>query len=109
MSINEMYDANACSIFGRNNGLESWTWEEYKKKKSELWEKLVLVDMIGHPVEGSVQASDELFDGRYPEGTIFALYCHSWWSSGYLQKQLTPVLTQFVFVNIKWWILALNK
>lgn len=102
-----MYDPNACSIFGRNNGLESRTWEEYKKKKTELWDTLVLVDMIGHPVEGSVIASDELFDGRYQNGTIFALYCHSWWSSGYLQMQLAPILTQYTFVNIKWWILAL--
>ena len=102
-----MFNPNACNIFGRNNGLESWTWAEYRKKKTEIWEKLVLVDMIGHPVEWSVLASDELFDGRYPAGTIFALYCHSGWSSGYLQMQLTPVLTQFVFVNIQWWILAL--
>lgn len=107
MSINEMYDPNACSIFGRNNWLESWTWDEYNKKKNELWEKVVLVDMIGHPVEGSVIASDELFDGRYPDGTIFALYCHSWGSSGYLQKQLVPIMPQYVFINIKWWILAL--
>lgn len=107
MSINDMYNANACSIFGRWNGLESWTWEEYKKKKQELWEKLVLVDMIGHPLEWSLEASDDLFDGRYPDGTIFALYCHSGWNSGYLQKQLTPILTQYVFINIKWGILAL--
>ncbi|MDD5769666.1 MAG: hypothetical protein PHE25_01755 [Candidatus Gracilibacteria bacterium] len=107
MGINDMYDANACSIFGRGNGLESWTWKEYKQKKDELGDKIVLVDMIGHPLEGSIEASDELFDGRYPKGTIFALYCHSGGSSGYLQKQLTPIMPQYVFINIKGGILAL--
>lgn len=107
MWINDMYDANACSIFGRWNWLESWTWKEYKQKKDELWDKIVLVDMIWHPLEWSIEASDELFDWRYPKWTIFALYCHSWWSSWYLQKQLTPIMPQYVFINIKWWILAL--
>lgn len=109
MWINDMYDKNACSIFGKNNWLESWAWEEYYKNKKELWEKVVLVDMIGHPVEWSIEASDEIFNGKYPDGTIFALYCHSGWSSWYLQMQLAPILTKYVFVNIKWWILALNK
>jgi hypothetical protein len=33
--------------------------------------------MINHPVKNSVIISDKLFSGIYPEGTIFALYCHS--------------------------------
>jgi hypothetical protein len=33
--------------------------------------------MIGHPLEGSEPLSDDLFSGKYPEGTAFALYCHS--------------------------------
>jgi hypothetical protein len=38
--------------------------------------------MIGHPIDGSVQISNELFaPGNKPEGTVFALYCHSGGSS----------------------------
>ncbi len=77
MSVNDFVTKDACNIFGRNNGLESWTWPEYHVQKKELGEKLVLVDMIGHPLEGSIPLSDDLFSGKYPEGTFFALYCHS--------------------------------
>jgi hypothetical protein len=42
--------------------MESWTWEQYNIKKNELFEKLVLVDMINHPVKDSVKLSDELFN-----------------------------------------------
>jgi hypothetical protein len=47
-----------------------------------------------------VPISNELFDGRYPEGTYFALYCHSGGSSGYVQMQLKPQLPQHHFINI---------
>lgn len=58
--------------------------------------------MIGHPVDGSTPISEEMFSGRaYPDGTIFALYCHSGGSSGYLQMQLVPKMSQYTFVNIK--------
>lgn len=56
-----MFAKDACNIFGRNNGLESWTWEEYQSKKQELGDMLVLVDMIRHPINGSVTLSDHLF------------------------------------------------
>lgn len=107
MWIHDMYDQNACSIFGRWSDVISWTWAEYNQQKQILWDKLVLVDMIWHPVAGSILASDEIFDGRYEEWTIFALYCHSGWSSGYLQKQLIVLFPQYIFINIRWWILAL--
>ncbi|MDD5212865.1 MAG: hypothetical protein PHG82_00345 [Candidatus Gracilibacteria bacterium] len=106
MGIFDMFDSNACSIQGRNNGLEAWTWDEYDEKKKELGEKVVLVDMINHPVAGSVVISDKLFSGIYPEGTIFALYCHSGGSSGYLQKQLAPAMPMYQFVNIRGGIMS---
>lgn len=106
MWIFDMFDSNACSIHWRNNGLEAWTWDEYYEKKKEFWEKIVLVDMINHPVDDSVIISDKLFSWIYPEGTIFALYCHSGWSSWYLQKQLVPAMPMYTFVNIKWGILS---
>lgn len=108
MSVKDLYDENACSILWRNNWLESWSWEEYDFKKLQLLDKLVLVDMIGYKVKDSVIISDELFDWSYPEWTVFAFYCHSWWSSAYLQMQLAPQMPQYKFVNISWWIMALN-
>ncbi|EKE26381.1 MAG: hypothetical protein ACD_4C00308G0009 [uncultured bacterium (gcode 4)] len=108
MWIFDMFDKNACSINWRNNWLESWSWIEFKEKKKDLWDKLILVDMIWHPMDWSVPISDKLFSWIYPDWTIFALYCHSWWSSWYLQMQLAPKLPQFVFINIKWGILNLN-
>ena len=108
MNIFDMFDSNACSIWGRNNGLESWTWDEYNKQKEIHWDKMLLVDMIWHPIEWSITISDELFSGKYPEGTIFVLYCHSWGSSWYLQMQLAPQMPQYKFVNMKWWIMNLR-
>jgi len=108
MSVNDLYDSGACNIMWRNNWLESWTWEQYDIKKTELLDKLVLVDMIGHSMKDSVVISDELFSWAYPDGTVFALYCHSGWSSWYLQMQLTPMMPQYIFVNIIGWILSLR-
>lgn len=108
MNIFDLFDQNACSIWGKNNGLESWTWEEYKEKKHDLGNKIVLVDMINHPIEWSIPISDELFSGKYPEWTIFVLYCHSWWSSWYLQMQLAPQIPQYTFVNMLWGIMSLD-
>lgn len=109
MWIFDMFTSDACNISGRNNWLESWSWEEYEVKKKELSDKIVLVDMIWQPLEWSVTISDELFSWEYPAGTIFALYCHSGWSSWYLQKQLSPQLSQYTFVNIKWGIMSLRR
>lgn len=108
MWIFDMFSPNACNIWWRNNGLESWTWEKYKKNKKNLWDKLVLVDMIWFPVEWSIEISDKLFSWIYPDWTIFALYCHSWWSSWYLQMQLAPKMQNYTFINISWWILSLR-
>jgi hypothetical protein len=108
MWITVQYDPNACMIGGRNNWLESWTWDEYEKQKKVLWDKLVLVDMIGHPVMDSVQISNELFaPWNKPEWTVFALYCHSWGSSWYIQSQLAPQLPMYKFVNLAGWIMSL--
>jgi len=98
MDINNMYDPNACSIFG--GGATSWTWDEYFKKKELLGDKVILVDMINHPVEGSVKISNKLFAENHPKGTYFVLYCHSGGSSGFVQKQLTPQLPDYHFVNL---------
>lgn len=106
MRVADMYDPNACNISGRNNGLESWTWDEVRAKKSELGDSLVLVDMIRHPVPGSVPISEELFSSK-PAGTVFALYCHSGGSSGYLQAQLAPLFPQYRIVNVRGGVLAL--
>ena len=67
MGISDLYDKNACNIAGRSNERMAWSWNEYHKNKALLGDKLVLVDMIGHPVPDSVEISDELFSGQYPE------------------------------------------
>jgi hypothetical protein len=67
MSISDLYDKNACSIAGHKNQQVAWTWYQYKEQKKTLGEKLVLVDMIDHPILDSVPISEELFSGKYPE------------------------------------------
>lgn len=106
MWIFDLFEQNACSIAWKKRELPRWTWDEYKENKKNLWDKLILVDMIGYPVLDSKTISDEMFSGKYPEWTTFALYCHSGWSSWYLQMQLSPVMPQYTFVNIAWWIMA---
>ena len=109
MWITDSYDPNACMIGWRNNWLESWSWDKYHKQKEKLWDKLVLVDMIWHPVKDSVPISNELFQPwNKPEWTVFALYCHSWGSSWYIQAQLAPQLPMYKFVNITGGIMSLN-
>ena len=105
MWIFDMFNPNACSLEWRKS-LDVWTWEEYKENKEKLNEKVILVDMIWHPVNWSKEISDEMFSWIYPDWTIFALYCHSWGSSWYLQMQLSKMLDKYTFINIKWWILA---
>ena len=101
MWITESYNPNACSIWWKNNWLESWSWDEYRENKKKLGDKIILVDMINHPIENSVTISNELFDpNNKPAWTIFALYCHSGWSSWYIQMQLAPQLPMYTFVNI---------
>ena len=98
-----MFNPNACSIGGRD-GATSWNWEQYfenSKKLQSEGKNVVLVDMIHQPVEGSVPISNEIFNTSvHPEGTYFVLYCHSGGSSGMLQKQLTPQLPEYTFVNL---------
>lgn len=111
MNIFEYFSPNTCNPLWRNNWLESWNKEVYFQKKEEFWDKIVLVDMINHPIdwEKCVPISNEMFDSwEYLEWTIFVLYCHSWWSSWYVQKQLAPKFPQYQFVNLAWWIWMWN-
>ncbi len=98
MDVLGMFNPNACSLGG--GGSIGWTWDQYFEKKKELADKVVLVDMIGHPVENSVPISNELFDGKYADGTYLVLYCHSGGSSGALQKRLSPKYPQYKIVNL---------
>ena len=93
-----MFNPNACSLDG--GGAIGWTWQEYFEKKKELGDKVVLVDMIGHPVDGSTSISNELFNEKHPKGTYFVLYCHSGGSSGSMQKRLTPKFPDYKIVNM---------
>jgi hypothetical protein len=71
--------------------------------------RVVLVDMINHPVEWSVPISNEMFSGNlYPAWTYFCLYCHSGWSSGYVQMQIKPKLPHYTIINIDGGILMYN-
>ena len=108
MPITDMYDPNACSIWWMNNWMESWTWEQYKIQKDKFKDQIVLVDMINHPLDDSRPISNEMFEWQYKDGTVFALYCHSWGSSWYIQMQLTSKLPQYKFVNISWGIMSLR-
>jgi len=100
MDVMWMFDKNSCNISGKF-GSDIWSWEEYFEYKKKYWDKIVLVDMIWQPIENSVPISNEMFfNKKYPDWTIFALYCHSGGSSGYVQKQLKNVLTQYKFINI---------
>ncbi|MCD5383036.1 rhodanese-like domain-containing protein [Candidatus Gracilibacteria bacterium] len=103
MNIFDLFSPDTCNPLGRNNGCESWDKQTFLKKKEELGDKIVLVDMINHPIEGqeTVPISNEMFEsGEYPDGTIFVLYCHSGGSSGYVQKQLASKYPQYEFVNL---------
>jgi hypothetical protein len=103
MSVFDLFSKDACDIRGKQSK-DKWTRVEYFSNKKELeaqGKQVVLVDMINHPIEGSVSISNELFFGnKYPEGTYFALYCHSGGSSGYVQMQLKPQLPQYTIINI---------
>lgn len=102
MDIFKLFDENACSLGGKDS--LAWTWAEYYKKKKELEKdgtKVMLVDMIGQPVDGSVPISNELFAGDFGKGTYFVLYCHSGGTSGFMQKKLSSEFSQYHFVNMR--------
>ena len=99
MNILDMFNPKACSLGGA--GAIGWTWEEYFQNKKGRNDNIVLVDMINHPVEGSVPITNEIFDDKkYPQGTTFVLYCHSGGSSGFMQKRLTLQYPHFKFINL---------
>ena len=101
MDVFKLFSKNACSLGGKDS--EQWTWQEYYQKKQELEKrgmKVILVDMIGQPVQGSVPISNELFENKYPDGTYFVLYCHSGDSSGFLQKKLAKQFPQYHIINM---------
>jgi len=108
MDVFNLYSQDACDIRGKQ-AKDKRTRTEYFENKKQLEEqgtKVVLVDMINHPIENAIPISNELFfDQEHPEWTIFALYCHSGWSSWYVQMQLKPMLPQYQFVNIDWGII----
>lgn len=103
MDVFDLFKPEACDIRGKANK-EKWTRHEYFENKKELeaqWTKVVLVDMINHPVEGAIPISNEIFFGnRYPKGTVFVLYCHSGGSSGYVQMQLKGQVPDYNIINI---------
>lgn len=103
MDIHSLFNPNACDIRGRQS-TDQWTWTEYFEHRKRLESdgiQVVLVDMIHHPLEDSVEISNELFfSNNYPEGTYFVLYCHSGGSSGYVQMQLKPQLPQYHIINM---------
>ena len=111
-NIFDLYDPTACDIRGKF-WADSWTWGEYFTNKMELEQQgiqVILIDMIGHPVEWAIPASNEIFfDNHYPDGTYFILYCHSGGSSGYVQKQLKEKLFQYHIINMKGWINAYHS
>lgn len=98
MDIFDHFNPNACDISGMK-GAKSWTWKEYFFHKEKNPKDIILVDMISHPVEGSVPISNEIFQ-ESKKGSIFVLYCHSGASSGMLQKKLTPIFPQYSFINL---------
>lgn len=96
-----MFSPNSCSLGGK--GSLAWNWQEYYTQRKKIEEEggtVVLVDMIDQPVPNSVPISNELFQGKYPDGTYFVLYCHSGGSSGYLQKELSKEYPQYKIVNM---------
>lgn len=103
MDVSSLYSSDACDIRGKQS-TDKWTRTEYFENKKYLESKgirVVLVDMIDHPIEDSVIISNDIFSGnKYPEGTYFCLYCHSGGSSGYVQMQLKPQLPQYTIINI---------
>ncbi len=114
MDVKDLYNPQACDPRGRASK-SVWTWSEYfqyKKELEEEWVQVVLVDMIGHPVEWAIAISNEMFfANQYPAGTHFVLYCHSGGSSWYVQMQLTPMLPQYTIINMAWgiWMYQIEK
>jgi hypothetical protein len=69
MDISSLYSPDACDIRGKKS-TDKWTWKGYFENKKALESqgiRVVLVDMINHPVEDAIPASNEIFTGnRYP-------------------------------------------
>ena len=69
MDISSLYSPDACDIRGKKS-TDKRTRKEYfenKKKLEEQGVRVVLVDMINHPVEDAIPASNEIFTGNtYP-------------------------------------------
>lgn len=107
MDVFDLFDKDACNLSGKIWS-DQRTWHQYFTHKETLktqWKEVVLVDMVGYPIEWALPISNELFfDQTYPDWTYFALYCHSGGSSGYVQKQLKPKLPQYNFINLTWGI-----
>jgi hypothetical protein len=70
MDITSLYSPDACDIRGKMSK-DKWTWYEYfenRKKLEAQGVQVILVDMVNHPIEDSIPASNEIFTGNiYPE------------------------------------------
>ena len=103
MDVFDLFSPEACDIRGKANK-EKRTRHEYFENKKELEKqgiKVVLVDMINHPVENAIPISNDIFFGnKYPKWTVFVLYCHSGGSSGYVQMQLKGQVPQYHIINL---------
>ncbi|AHB41468.1 TPA: hypothetical protein DIC40_05640 [Patescibacteria group bacterium] len=103
MDVFKIFSQDACDIRGKQ-AKDKRTRTEYFENRKALEAngiKVILVDMINHPIEDAIAISNELFfEEQHPEGTVFALYCHSGGSSGYVQMQLKPMLPQYNIINI---------
>lgn len=103
MDVFNLFSKDACDIRGKQSK-DRRTRTEYFENKRILKSKgikVVLVDMINHPIEDAVPISNSLFfEEQHPEWTYFILYCHSGGSSGYVQMQLKQQLPQYNIINL---------
>lgn len=111
MDVFNLFQKDACDIRGKQ-AKDKRTRTEYFENRKALeaeGKKVVLVDMINHPIEDAIPISNELFfNQEHPEWTYFVLYCHSGGSSGYVQMQLKPMLPQYNIINMDWGIIMYN-
>ena len=67
MDIFSLFSPKACDIRGKKS-TDKWSWTEYFENKARLEAentKVILIDMINHPVEGSIPISNDIFYGNH--------------------------------------------
>ncbi len=97
MDIFDLFSKDACSLGGK--GSLAWTWKEYHKKKGD--DNVVLVDMINHPVPGSVPISNELFDGSYRDLLCFVLSFGRFFRV--FAEEIDSSVSSISFCEYEWW------